>query len=90
MVHAQVNSQKAELTVVSAVHSLSDEENKRSVFSCSVSCIPAIKLCFETEAAFRDLENPKLLFNCAALKGFMLQYSLFLSSILVYLLYPLR
>lgn len=39
---------------------------------------------------FRDLENPKLLFHCTALKGFMLQYSLFLSRILGYLLYPLR
>lgn len=29
---------------------------------------------------FRDLENPKLLFNCTALMGFMSQYSLFLSG----------
>lgn len=36
---------------------------------------------------FRDLENLKLLSNCTALKGFMLQYSLFL-FLVAYLLYP--
>lgn len=44
-------------------------------------------MCPTTNAVFRDLGNLKLLFNCTALKGFMLQYSLFL-FLVAYLLYP--
>ena len=81
MVQTQVNSQKTELNTVSTVFSFLNDENSRSAFfSISVSCIPALKLCCKTKAVFRNLENPKLLLNCTALKGFMLQYSLFFSN----------
>lgn len=81
MVQTQVNSQKTELNTVSTVFSfLNDENSRNAFFSISISCIPALKLCYKMKAVFRNLENPKLLFNCTAPKGFMLQYSLFSSS----------
>ena len=81
MVQTQVNSQKTELNTVSTVFSfLNDENSRNAFFSISVSYIPALKLCCKTKAVFRNLENPKLLFNCTAPKGFMLQYSLFFSN----------
>ena len=69
------------LHTVPTVFSFVNDENSRSAFfSVSVSYIPALKLCCKTKAVFRNLENPKLLFNCTAPKGFMLQYSLFFSN----------
>lgn len=78
MVPTQVNPQKTELNTVSTVFSfLNDGNSRNAFFSASVSCILALKLCCKMKAVFRNLENPKLLFNCTAPKGFMLQYSLF-------------
>lgn len=68
MIHTRVNSQKAQFTTVSIMFSLLNEENNRNVFSSiSISCIPAVKLCYKMKAVFRDLETPKLLYSTEGL-----------------------
>lgn len=66
-IHTRVNSQKAQFTTVSIMFSLLNEENNRNVFSISISCIPAVKLCYKMKAVFRDLETPKLLYSTEGL-----------------------